>query len=129
MSLNYLTIDKFSEVSDYTRDAFCSNIKRGQWLEGREWKKAPDGQNLISIEGYESADQISHPAITKHRTKPNPVSERRSPGLLSLDGRTPPRMGAKEPDSRIKTRKCPPACTPLEVNIDCLSACVVNIKR
>ncbi len=53
MSLNYLTIDKFSEVSGYTKDAIRSKIKRGQWLEGREWKKAPDGRNLISIEGYE----------------------------------------------------------------------------
>ncbi len=53
MSLNYLTIDKFSEVSGYTKEAIRSKIKRGQWLEGREWKKAPDGRNLISIEGYE----------------------------------------------------------------------------
>ncbi len=53
MSLNYLTIDKFSEVSGYTKEAIRSKIKRGQWLEGREWKKAPDGRNLINIEGYE----------------------------------------------------------------------------
>ena len=53
MPLNYLTIDKFSEASGYTKEAIRSKIKRGQWLEGREWKKAPDGRNLISIEGYE----------------------------------------------------------------------------
>lgn len=53
MLLKYLTIDKFSEVSGYTKEAIRSKIKRGQWLEGREWMKAPDGRNLINMEGYE----------------------------------------------------------------------------
>jgi hypothetical protein len=53
MALKYLTIDKFSAESGYTKEAIRSKIKRGQWLEGREWIKAPDGRNLISVEGYE----------------------------------------------------------------------------
>lgn len=53
LRMKCMTIDKFSEVSRYSKAAIRSKIKRGQWLEGLEWKKAPDGRNLISIEGYE----------------------------------------------------------------------------
>jgi len=48
--MSYMTIDKFSEVSGYSKDAIRSKIKRGQWLEGREWKKVPGGRSLISVE-------------------------------------------------------------------------------
>lgn len=57
MALKYLTIDKFAAESGYSKDAIRSKIKRGQWLEGREWIKAPDRRNLrrnlISKEGFE----------------------------------------------------------------------------
>jgi hypothetical protein len=48
-----LTIEKFSAESGYTPDAVRSKIKRGDWLEGHVWIKAPDGRILIDIEGYE----------------------------------------------------------------------------
>ena len=51
--LRHLTIEKFSTESGYTPDAVRSKIKRGDWLEGEVWIKAPDGRVLIDTEGYE----------------------------------------------------------------------------
>ena len=51
--LRWLTIEKFSAESGYTPDAVRSKIKRGDWLEGHVWIKAPDGRILIDTEGYE----------------------------------------------------------------------------
>lgn len=51
--LRWLTIEKFSRESGYTPDAVRSKIKRGDWLEGNVWIKAPDGRILIDTEGYE----------------------------------------------------------------------------
>lgn len=48
-----VTIEKFAELSGYTPDAVRSKIKRGDWLEGSVWKKAPDGRILIDLEGFE----------------------------------------------------------------------------
>ena len=52
--VNHVTIDKFKELTGYTRDAVQSKIKRGQWVEGREFKKAPDGRILIYLPGFEA---------------------------------------------------------------------------
>jgi len=51
--LRYVTIDKFSAASGYTEDAIRAKIKNGVWLEGKVWLKAPDGRNLIDVQGYE----------------------------------------------------------------------------
>lgn len=51
--LKYLTIRKFSVESGYTEEAIRSKIKRGEWLEGVHWKKAPDGRVLMNPEAYE----------------------------------------------------------------------------
>ena len=40
-------------LTGYTVDAINSKIKRGDWLEGAVFFKAPDGRNLIGLEGYE----------------------------------------------------------------------------
>ena len=52
-TLRFVTIDKFSNLSGYSPDAVRSKIKRGDWLEGQVFIKAPDGRILISTEGYE----------------------------------------------------------------------------
>lgn len=53
MSLRFVTIEKFSAESGYTPDAVRSKIKRGDWLEGALWIKAPDGRILIDQEGFD----------------------------------------------------------------------------
>lgn len=51
--LRHVTIPKASAETGYTEDAIRSKIKRGEWLEGFVWIKAPDGRILIDLEGYE----------------------------------------------------------------------------
>lgn len=51
--LRYVTIEKFSDLSGYSKRAIETKIQRGIWLEGAVWKKAPDGRVLISTGGYE----------------------------------------------------------------------------
>lgn len=52
-SLRYVTIGKFAAESGYTEDAIRTKIKNGVWLMGSVWIKAPDGRNLIDVQGYE----------------------------------------------------------------------------
>jgi hypothetical protein len=51
--LRHVTIPKAAAETGYTEDAIRSKIKRGEWLEGVVWIKAPDGRILIDLEGYE----------------------------------------------------------------------------
>ncbi|MDQ7280278.1 hypothetical protein O0J73_05955 [Stenotrophomonas sp. Sm6012] len=44
---------QFEALTGYTVDATNSKIKRGDWLERAVFIKAPDGRNLIDLEGYE----------------------------------------------------------------------------
>ena len=45
--MRYVTIEKASNLTGYTPDAIRSKIKRGDWLEGAVWQRAPDGRVLI----------------------------------------------------------------------------------
>jgi hypothetical protein len=51
--MRWLTIGKFSAESGYSEDAVRSKIKRGDWMEGKVWIKAPDGRILINTEAYD----------------------------------------------------------------------------
>lgn len=48
----YVLISRASELTGYTERAIVEKIKRGVWLEGREWVKAPDGHRMISMKGF-----------------------------------------------------------------------------
>ena len=48
----YVLIPRAAEITGYSAKAIERKIERGQWREGLEWVKAPDGHRLISIEGY-----------------------------------------------------------------------------
>lgn len=48
----YVLISKAAELTGYTKRAIETKIARGQWVEGREWVKAPDGHRMISLRGY-----------------------------------------------------------------------------
>ena len=50
--IRYKTIHQFSAESGYTEYAIRGKIRDGIWMEGRVWKRAPDGHILIDIEGY-----------------------------------------------------------------------------
>lgn len=49
----YVLIPKAAEITGYSIKAIERKIERGQWREGLEYVKAPDGHRLISIKGYE----------------------------------------------------------------------------
>lgn len=48
----YVVLKKAEELTGYTVKAMERKIERGEWVEGREWRKAPDGRRLLSVEGY-----------------------------------------------------------------------------
>jgi hypothetical protein len=47
----YVLIPKAAEMIGYSRRAIELKIARGQWREGLEWRKAPDGHRMINLEG------------------------------------------------------------------------------
>ena len=51
--VRFVTLKQFEALTGYTVDAINSKIKRGDWLGGAVFIKAPDGRNLIDLEGYE----------------------------------------------------------------------------
>ncbi len=49
----FVTIALAEALTGYTKDAIETKINRGIWVEGREWRRAPDGRVLIDMRGYE----------------------------------------------------------------------------
>lgn len=50
---DYVTIPIASAITGYSVKAIRRKIEAGVWLEGREFRRAPDGHVLISVKGYE----------------------------------------------------------------------------
>ncbi|TKR34140.1 excisionase [Luteimonas gilva] len=53
MTIRYVTIKKFEELTGYTTKAVQSKMARGDWLLDREYLKAPDGRILMDLQGFE----------------------------------------------------------------------------
>ena len=66
--IKYVTIKKFEELTGYTEAAVNTKIRDGVWLEGKVFVKAPDGRNLISIEGYEQWVEMAA-GLRKHQNR------------------------------------------------------------
>lgn len=49
----YVTIKMFAMISGLTEKAIRRKIEDGKWLEGREYRRTPDGAIMISIRGYQ----------------------------------------------------------------------------
>ncbi len=52
MTARYIRIPKFVEQTGYTARAVETKILRGVWLEGKEYRRAPDNSILIDMEGF-----------------------------------------------------------------------------
>lgn len=52
--MRWITINKLSELSGYTKDAIRAKIKKGVWLSNEHWKKAPDGRILMNPKAIET---------------------------------------------------------------------------
>jgi hypothetical protein len=50
--VRYVLIPKFSELTGYTPKAVERKIAEGVWLEGREYRRAPDNRILVDLEGF-----------------------------------------------------------------------------
>ncbi len=50
--INYVTADKMSELTGYTKKAIELKVERGVWRQGKVWVKGPDKRRLYSISGY-----------------------------------------------------------------------------
>lgn len=89
--MRYVTVKRFSELSGYTESAARAKISEGVWLEGRVWRRAPDGRILIDVEGYtawvESGPSSALPTLRS--SSPIPPTDRKrkrqeSPPPLAL---------------------------------------------
>lgn len=49
----YVTIEKFSNLSGYTKRAIEAKINKGVWAQGYQYRRAPDKRILVDIEMYE----------------------------------------------------------------------------
>lgn len=48
----YIRLPLFEKITGYTQKAVRRKIEDGVWLEGREYKRAPDGHIIIDMQGY-----------------------------------------------------------------------------
>ena len=51
--MRYRLIPKFCAESGYSEKAVRRKIEEGVWLEGHQYRRAPDGHILIDVEGVE----------------------------------------------------------------------------
>lgn len=50
---DYVTVPVAAAMTGYSVKAIRRKIEAGIWVEGREFRRAPDGHVLISVKGYE----------------------------------------------------------------------------
>lgn len=49
----YVTVPMFALISGMSEKAIRRKIEDGRWVEGREYRRAPDGGVFISIKGFQ----------------------------------------------------------------------------
>jgi hypothetical protein len=49
----YVTVKLAASITGLTVKAIYNKISEGKWLEGREFRRSPDGGVFISIKGYQ----------------------------------------------------------------------------
>jgi hypothetical protein len=77
----FVTISLAEALTGYTKDAIETKIARGVWIEGREWRRAPDGRVLIDMRGYEKWVESQNQAVyTSHVERSGSTSAIRAKG-------------------------------------------------
>jgi len=51
-SAPYVTVRLAASMTGLSEKAIQSKIDEGVWIEGREWRRGPDGRRYISVRGY-----------------------------------------------------------------------------
>lgn len=49
----YVRLPLFERLTGYTQKAVRRKIESGAWLEGREYRRAPDGHIIVDMHGYQ----------------------------------------------------------------------------
>ncbi|WP_374005837.1 excisionase [Delftia lacustris] len=49
----WVLINRFAALTGYSENAVRHKIKGGVWLEGRIWRRAPDGRICVNIQEFE----------------------------------------------------------------------------
>lgn len=61
-SSQWVLIKRFAEITGYSENAVRHKVKNGTWLEGRIWRKAPDGRIFLNLSEFERwVESPSHP--------------------------------------------------------------------
>ena len=63
----FVTISLAEALTGYTKDAIETKIARGVWIEGREYRRAPDGRILIDMRGYEKWVESQNQVVYTNR--------------------------------------------------------------
>lgn len=50
----WVLINRLCDLTGYTDDAVRAKIKKGVWLAGKHWIKAPDGRILFNLEAIKA---------------------------------------------------------------------------
>ena len=50
----YVTVALAAIITGLTEKAIRRKIEEGKWIEGREYRRSPDGGIFISLKGYQS---------------------------------------------------------------------------
>jgi hypothetical protein len=53
-------------LTGYSVKAMERKIERGDWLEGKVWRRAPDGRILIDVLGYQRWVEGPRSTVTSH---------------------------------------------------------------
>ncbi len=53
LHVRFVTINKFTELTGYTKPAVNGKMRDGVWLEGLIWVHGPDGRRLINLDAYD----------------------------------------------------------------------------
>lgn len=49
----YVLIHRFADLTGYSVKAVEGKVASGAWIEGKEYRRAPDGRVLVDMEGFE----------------------------------------------------------------------------
>ena len=65
----YVLLPLASLLTGYSVKAMERKIERGDWQEGKVWKRAPDGRIVIDVLGYQRWVEGARAAIHEERTE------------------------------------------------------------
>jgi hypothetical protein len=66
----YVLLPLANLLTGYSVKAMERKIERGDWQEGKVWKRAPDGRIVIDVLGYQRWVESPKPAVASHSRGP-----------------------------------------------------------